>query len=61
MDERQAFRAMTLFLGRFYERAGKDMETLLADITIEGDGVTLDPAAWDDWLAAVADARADDV
>jgi hypothetical protein len=29
------------------------METLLADITIEADGGTLDPAAWDDWMRCV--------
>jgi hypothetical protein len=29
------------------------METLLADITVESDGGTLDPAAWDDWQRCV--------
>jgi len=45
---------MNLFLTRYYNRAGNDMETLLADITLEADGQTLDPAAWDDWLECVA-------
>ena len=53
LDERQAYEAMRLFLERFYARAGNDMETLIADLTIEADGQPLDPAAWDDWLKAV--------
>jgi hypothetical protein len=53
LSEREAFQAMTLFLQEFYARAGNDIETLLADITIEADGGTLDPAAWDDWLRCV--------
>jgi hypothetical protein len=51
---------MTRFLTEYYERAGDDLATLLADIGIEPDGGTLDPAAWDDWLRcvrAVRDAR----
>lgn len=51
--ERQAFDAMALFLREFYDRAGNDMETLLADISIECDGGTLDPAAWEDWMRCV--------
>jgi hypothetical protein len=37
-----------MYLSEFYDRAGNDMETLLTDITIESDGMTLDPAAWAD-------------
>ena len=44
---------MTLFLRQYYERAGDDLATLLADISIERDGGTLDPAAWDDWMRCV--------
>jgi hypothetical protein len=33
------------------------METLLADIAIEVDGGTLDPAAWDDWIACVREVK----
>jgi hypothetical protein len=44
---------MSQFLSEFYNRAGSDMETLLADLTIESDGMTLDPAAWDDWMRCV--------
>jgi hypothetical protein len=53
LSEREAFAAMTRFLGEFYERAGNDMETLLADVNIEKDGMTLDPAAWEDWMRCV--------
>jgi hypothetical protein len=53
LREREAFQAMTQFLSEFYDRAGNDMETLLADITIESDGMTLDPAAWADWIRCV--------
>ena len=53
LSEREAFEAMTRFLTEFYDRAGNDLETLLADITIESDGVTLDPAAWEDWMRCV--------
>lgn len=57
MDERQAFKATTLFLNEFYGRAGNDMETLLADLTLEADGQPLDPATWDDWLRCVEEGR----
>lgn len=53
LTTRQAFMALKLFLEQYYDRAGNDLETLIADITIEDDGQPLDPAAWDDWLACV--------
>lgn len=59
IGEREAFIAMKLFLEQFYSRAGNDMETLIADITIEADGQRLDPAAWSDWMRCVAKARED--
>jgi hypothetical protein len=58
LSEREAFEVMTRFLTRFYEDAGNDMETLLADITIEPDGGTLDPAAWEDWVRCVRAVKA---
>jgi hypothetical protein len=57
LSEREAFDALRLFLTTPYGRAGDDLATLLADISIERDGGTLDPAAWDDWVAAVAAVR----
>jgi hypothetical protein len=60
LSVREAFEAMARFLTEYHERAGDDLVTLLADIGIESDGGTLDPAAWDDGLRcvkAVKDAR----
>jgi hypothetical protein len=57
MTEKEGFVAMKLFLEQFYEQGGNDMETLIADITIESDGATLDPAAWDDWIQCVKKAK----
>lgn len=48
---------MRLFVEQFYTRAGNDVETLIADITIESDGQPLDPAAWSDWLDCIRAAR----
>ena len=53
MNESQALRAMKAFLSQYYARTGNDLETLIADITIDSNGATLDPAAWDDWLSCV--------
>jgi hypothetical protein len=53
LSEREAFEAMTRFLNEYYARAGDDLVTLLADLGIERDGDTLDPAAWNDWLRCV--------
>ena len=58
LSEREAFRAMTLFLTEYYDRAGDGLVTLLADITIESDGDPLDPAAWDDWIRCVREVKA---
>jgi hypothetical protein len=33
------------------------METLIADVTLETDGKPLDPAAWDDWICCIAEAK----
>jgi hypothetical protein len=48
---------MRLFLEQFYARAGNDMETLIADITLEQDGEPLDPASWEDWLRSIDEAK----
>lgn len=44
---------MELFANQFYARAGDDLATLMADISVEADGVSTDPAAWEDWLECV--------
>jgi hypothetical protein len=53
LSETEAFQAMRLFLAQFYRRAGDDLATLMADVSIEADGGPLDPAAWEDWMACV--------
>jgi len=57
LSERQAFVAMRLFIEHFYGQAGNDMETLITDLTFEGDGQPLDPAAWSDWMRFVEEAK----
>ena len=57
LDEREAFNAMSRFLWQYARRAGNDLITLLGDITIESDGGTTDPAAWDDWMECVRSAK----
>jgi hypothetical protein len=58
----EAFRAMVIFLDRYYERGGcqsEDIATLLSGMsqTLWADGSTNDPAQWHDWLAAVQAAK----
>jgi hypothetical protein len=65
MDEHEAFLAMTHFLIKFARRTsgnnGKSMSDqmalLLADIQIQSDGLTNDPAAWDDWIKSIKSAK----
>lgn len=57
LTPREGFVAIRLFLEQFYARAGNDLETLIADITLEADGMPGDPAAWDDWTECVRTAR----
>jgi hypothetical protein len=59
LSEEEAFKAMTLFLDQFYGRAGDDLVTLMADVSLEKDGSTLDPAAWDDWMDCVRAVKGD--
>jgi hypothetical protein len=56
LSPEQAFRAMFVFLNDYYERTGgaSELASVLSDIQlIRTDGLPADPAAWDDWLAAV--------
>lgn len=52
----EAFAAMTLFIHQFADRAGDDLLTLMGDISLWR-GTTTDPAAWEDWLAGVAQVK----
>jgi hypothetical protein len=58
MDEHEAFEVMTRFLTAFFQRTNGDMATLMADIALQGDGLTNDPAAWNDWLTYVREVKA---
>ncbi|UVS86099.1 hypothetical protein EFP18_11145 [Burkholderia glumae] len=58
----EAYRAMFLFLERYYERGGcqsEDIATLLSGMSqnLWADGGANDPTQWHDWLAAVKAAR----
>ena len=59
LSSEQAFRAMFIFLYEYYERSGRSGELVdvLGDIQVNAtDGMPADPAAWDDWLAAINEA-----
>ena len=65
LTERQAFDAMRVFLEAFWLRGGADVESELASLLswtqIAADGITMDPAQWNDWRDAVTSAlQADD-
>jgi hypothetical protein len=56
LSPEQAFDAMFTFLQRYYERTGGKGEVgaILGDIQInQRDGLPFDPAAREDWLAAI--------
>ena len=57
MNDRQALRAMVLFLERHFERThSDDIGALLSDLLILDDGLTADPAAWTEWLECIREA-----
>jgi hypothetical protein len=64
LTENEAFEAMRRFLQAFWERGGSNPESDLVDVLswtasdVWADGVTSDPAQWDDWLSAVRSVRA---
>ena len=55
----QAFRAMSIFLTRYYDRTGGDeLGSVLGDILPgPSGGRSGDPAAWGDWLDAIEEMR----
>ena len=59
LTEHEAFLAMSLFIAQFASTAGDDLATLAADIEIEADGETLDPAAWHDWIECIRAVKGD--
>jgi hypothetical protein len=54
LTKEQAFKAMAIFLERFYERTqSDDVGGLLGDMMLRKNGTTADPAAWEDWMKSV--------
>ncbi len=54
LTEKQAFLAMVSFLEDYYEQTKSDeIGALLGSLQLLDDGVTADPAMWDDWLKIV--------
>ncbi len=62
LSPEQAFQAMFAFLDAYDQRTARTaaLGDVLGDIRLnESDGRPADPAAWDDWLAAIEAALAD--
>ena len=59
LSPEQAFKAMFIFLERYYQRTGEQpaFGILLGELQVARDGRPFDPAAWEDWLAAVDEVR----
>lgn len=54
----QAYRAMLAFLAREVELTEcSDLADLLAGYRLDSNGRTSDPALWEEWMEAVAQAR----
>lgn len=54
LTEKQAFRAMVLFLEDFYKHTkSDDVAVLLGSMMFLEDGTTADPAVWQVWLESV--------
>lgn len=58
MTRQEAFIAMVHFLEHFYEQtASDDVGALLGDMILVDEEKTMDPAAWNDWIAAIEKMR----
>ncbi|NRT73605.1 hypothetical protein [Clostridium beijerinckii] len=50
----EAYKSMVNFLEKYYQRTNSDdIGGLLGDIMLIDEGITADPASWDDWLESV--------
>lgn len=50
----ESYKAMVDFLEKYYKRThSDDIGSLLSDMMFCQKGVTMDPAAWQDWIASV--------
>ena len=62
LNEKEAFVAMFYFLDAYYDRTKSDaIGSLLGDLTMLADGKPADPAAWEDWQAAINKAKQHEV
>ena len=54
-DAQTAYRAMEIFLEAFWKRGGKPaaLTDLISWLPLAGDGQSVDPAQWFDWLDAL--------
>lgn len=59
---KQAYRTMFRFLEGYYSRLGAPdvLGVLLGGFSLRPNGYTMDPAAWYDWLEAIAAVRQED-
>ena len=54
LTELQACETMKKFLEKYYHRtASDDVGSLLGDLQMLQDGITADPAAWNDWIHCI--------
>lgn len=59
LTDREAYAAMFAFLVHWYEMTrSEDLAGLLGSMSLLADDRPLDPAVWEDWLAAIRDAKA---
>ncbi|MEW6021329.1 MAG: hypothetical protein AB1807_04220 [Pseudomonadota bacterium] len=66
LDTDLAYKSMFRFLENYYERGGRnddEIAVLLSSMSmgIFQDGGMVDPAIWDDWLAAIGEVMAVEV
>jgi hypothetical protein len=62
LTDRQALLAMKKFLEAYYDRTKGTghLAMVISDIEFEPINITSDPAAWEDWLAAIDAAKAEE-
>lgn len=59
LTPKEGYRAMLYFLEAYFERTkAEEIAALLGGLAFNKDGLTMDPAAWQDWLDAVEQTRA---
>ena len=60
--DKKAYQAMFYFLENLYERTNSDeLGALLGSMSLLEDGITVDPAIWEDWQSAIKKAADNDL